>query len=319
MNLLGLLGAEGIKNPTIWYPTILGVLVVVAAVGLFCGSVYLLLATNLGARLGFLVAAAALSGFMVLLSSLWMTTASPLTTLRGRVPAWQVKTVQANPSSSNIPAVRDIESSKQKLDPALDAAEFSSVKAAIDAKVVTALPIGGEPLPAGTNDFANETAALRVKQANQARAKLIAGGATAAEAATAIPDPIAFAAPTEYQVVNVYETGGARPDFFQGKFTHTPKYAVAELCPVDTQRATAFGQRKPQAICDLNQPNFTVVVERDLGSVRVPPMIVFIVSSLLFLLSLLSLHWYEKDRNAAALARSAAPKQPAPTPTPANA
>ena len=28
----------------LWYPTILGVLVVIAAVGLFCGSIYLLLA-----------------------------------------------------------------------------------------------------------------------------------------------------------------------------------------------------------------------------------------------------------------------------------
>ena len=40
----------------LWYPTILGILVVVAGVGLFCGSIYLLLGTNLGARLGFLVA-----------------------------------------------------------------------------------------------------------------------------------------------------------------------------------------------------------------------------------------------------------------------
>ena len=318
MNLLGLLGAEGIKNPTIWYPTILGVLVVVAAVGLFCGSVYLLLATNLGARLGFLVVVAALSGFMVLLSGLWMTTASPLTTLRGRVPAWQVKAVQANPKTSKIPAVRDIETKKQQLDPGINAAEFSAVKAAVDAKLVTQLPVGGAPLPTGTNDVANQAATLRTMLADQARANLVTGGATQAEADAAIPAPQAFAAPTEYQVVNVYETGGARPNIFAGKFSHTPKYAVAELCPVDTQRATTFGERKPQAICDLNQPNFTVLVERDLGSVRVPPMIVLIVSSLLFLLSLLSLHWYEKDRNAAATG-AAAPKQPAPTPTPVNA
>ena len=48
------------------------------AVGLFCGSAYLLLGTNLGARLGFLVAGACLSGFLVLLTSLWLTTATPL-------------------------------------------------------------------------------------------------------------------------------------------------------------------------------------------------------------------------------------------------
>ena len=66
----------GRKN--LWNPTILGVLIVLSAVGLFCGSSYLLLGTNLGARLGFLVAGACLTGFLVLLSTLWFTTATPL-------------------------------------------------------------------------------------------------------------------------------------------------------------------------------------------------------------------------------------------------
>ena len=56
-----MLGAELIHK-TLWYPTILGILVVVAGIALFCGSVYVLLATNLGARLGFLVAFTALMG-----------------------------------------------------------------------------------------------------------------------------------------------------------------------------------------------------------------------------------------------------------------
>ncbi len=59
--------AEGPAHPNLWNPTILGVLVVLSAIGLFCGSAYLLLATNLGGRLGFLVAFASLTGFMVLL------------------------------------------------------------------------------------------------------------------------------------------------------------------------------------------------------------------------------------------------------------
>ena len=55
----------------LWNPTIIGVLTVLCAVGLFCGSAYLLLGTNLGGRLGFLVAAAGLTGFLVLLTTLW--------------------------------------------------------------------------------------------------------------------------------------------------------------------------------------------------------------------------------------------------------
>ena len=69
---LALLAAEGGAN-NLWNPTIIGVLTVVAAVGLFCGSVYLLLGTNLGARLGFLVAFSGLMAFLVLLTTLWLT------------------------------------------------------------------------------------------------------------------------------------------------------------------------------------------------------------------------------------------------------
>ena len=88
--------ASGDKN--LWDPTILGVLVVLSAVGLFCGSVYLLLGTNLGARLGFLVAGACLFGFMVLLSSLWITTATPLNSPKGRPAGWKVIEVVDEPS-----------------------------------------------------------------------------------------------------------------------------------------------------------------------------------------------------------------------------
>ncbi|HEX6312402.1 MAG TPA: hypothetical protein VF152_12360 [Acidimicrobiia bacterium] len=84
------LAQEHVTEKTLWNPTILGVLVVVAAIVLFCGSIYLLLGTNLGARLGFLVAFTGLMGFMVLLTMLWITTASPLNTLRGREASWKV-------------------------------------------------------------------------------------------------------------------------------------------------------------------------------------------------------------------------------------
>src|ERR1700730_12061263 len=108
--MLTLLAQTLTKPPPsgIWYPTIIGILVVVAAIGLFCGSVYVLLATNLGARLGFLVAFTGLMGFMVLLTVLWMLTTSPLNTLRGTIPAWQVQKVVNNLNDPALsPEVRD--------------------------------------------------------------------------------------------------------------------------------------------------------------------------------------------------------------------
>ena len=82
--------AQELVPKGIWYPTILGVLVVIAGVGLFCGSIYLLLGTNLGARLGFLVAFTGLADFVMLLSLLWWMSATPLNVPKGRVAQWKV-------------------------------------------------------------------------------------------------------------------------------------------------------------------------------------------------------------------------------------
>jgi hypothetical protein len=54
-----------------WDPTIRGYLVVATGVAVLCGSVYLLLATNTGIRLGFLIAAAGLTGWMVIMGMAW--------------------------------------------------------------------------------------------------------------------------------------------------------------------------------------------------------------------------------------------------------
>ncbi len=119
----------------LWYPTILGILVVVAGIVLFCGSVYLLLGTNLGARLGFLVAFTGLAGFMVILTILWMTTQSPLNTLKGRIPEWNVQQYVSKPRPVKYPQAKKV-TKKEKV----DTIEASNVKAAVDARLVTLQP-----------------------------------------------------------------------------------------------------------------------------------------------------------------------------------
>ena len=81
-------------------------LTVLSAVGLFCGSTYLLLGTNLGARLGFLVAAAGLTGFLVLLTTLWWTSGnSGIDPPHGNSPSWKVVDVVHTLDESKINAV----------------------------------------------------------------------------------------------------------------------------------------------------------------------------------------------------------------------
>lgn len=54
-----------------WEPELRGILIVIISVSVLCGSVYLILGTNLGARLGFLVALTGLAGWMFIMGAIW--------------------------------------------------------------------------------------------------------------------------------------------------------------------------------------------------------------------------------------------------------
>ena len=280
---LPLLASE-LTDKSIWYPTILGVLVVVAAITLFAGSLYLLLSTNLGARLGFLVAFTALMGFMVVLTSLWVVTASPLNTLKGRIPSWKAVEIVNDPSAAKTPEVRDIQNAGKKV----DVIEASNVKAAADENLIAV-----EALPS------------EAQVTQQAFAR--------------------FQAVTEYQVLNTYEIGGSNPNPLDLEITHTPKFAVIEFCEVvDPTSLVPFGVAPPPANCkSSSDKSGFIVLKRDLGSLRVPPIVAWISSILLFGLGLLLLHWREKDERAAkrqATAEAEATTETAATtPVPANA
>ena len=257
-----LLAAEFLEKD-IWYPTILGILVVVFAVLLFCGSVYLLLATNLGARLGFLVAFTGLMGFMVILTSLWITTKSPLNTLKGRIPSWEAVEFVTDPTESEIEEVRTIQEEGREV----GAVEAANVKAAVDEELVQiqALPSEGE---------AGEEHAAEQKFAR-------------------------FSDVTDFLVENTYEVGGSEPNPLDFEITHTPLKAVVEFCEV-TQPEVTFGLAPPEPECDDNSDkNGFLVLERDLGSLRIPPIVAWVCSILLFCLGLLALHWRERDEQEA--------------------
>jgi hypothetical protein len=263
-----MLAAEFLEKD-IWYPTILGILVVVFAVLLFCGSVYLLLATNLGARLGFLVAFTGLMGFMVILTSLWVTTKSPLNTLKGRIPAWEAVELVTDPTESDLDVVRSIEEKGRKV----GAIEAANVKAAVDEELVQiqALPSEGE---AGVEHAAEQKFAK-------------------------------FSIVTDYLVTNTYETGGSKPNPLDLELTHTPLYAVAQFCEV-TKPETTFGLAPPEPECNDNSDNNGfLILERDLGSLRIPPIVAWVSAVLMFCLGLLALHWRERDEQEATKRKSA--------------
>jgi len=255
----------------LWYPTILGILVVVAGIVLFCGSIYLLLGTNLGARLGFLVAFTGLAGFMVILSLLWVTTSSPLNTLKGRTPTWNVQQYTSKLSDVRYPAAKKV-TKKDKV----DTIEAANVKAAVDARLVTIQPTAIEKPTPEDNKFAK------------------------------------FDKVTDYQTVNTYEVGGSDPEFLDFQFTHTPLVAVVQVCAVQPAN-TPFGVPPPKPVCDeTSDKNGFVVLSKDLGQLRLPPILAFISSGVLFGLGLLGLHWRERDE--AERAKQTQAGGPAPVP-----
>ena len=271
---------------------ILGVLVVASAVGLFTGGTYLLVATNTGARLAFLIVGAALFGMLMLISALWWTTASPLNTLKGRIPGYEINESIAGDdfARSKIEAIQTI-GPKNKL----DLAETTNVKAAIDTLVLIPKSSGGVPAE--------------------------------------LPDEFqTFESSTDYLVAAAYSTGGGAwldknsPYLHLGDIkvstdasfpwvhvtAHVPSYSVAVLFPIDIEaQQVPFGDPIPEPTCDPDKQATTIVLEKDLGSLRFPPFMVMVSSGIMFALFLLGLHWRERDLQELA-EQEAADKSPTP-------
>ncbi len=165
---------------------------------------------------------------MMLLSLLWITTASPLNTLKGRIPQWKVQEVVASPQKSKTSDVHDI---KQKQFIA-EATEASNVKAAVDAALVTKVSTPTVEYTPNDNRFAK------------------------------------FDDVTKYLILQTWEIGGSKPQFWKGEFTHTPQYAVVQFCQVQ-EVDQPFGLPPIPPQCD-NSADATSGLRRALPRPRVP-------------------------------------------------
>ena len=193
-----------------WEPELRGILIVIIAVVTLCGSVYLILATNLGARLGFLVTLTGLAGWMALMGLIWMIYGIGL---KGPEPSWDAvpgRTVLQDPSAlyqagvlAERPQIPD------------------DVSYSRSAEIVA-------------EQFVNEGWTLVPEEEP-------GFGQASASAGTFIEETGAFAA-GEYRAVNVFDIGGDRwpkinesLDFLA--FRHDPHYAVVEIAALEPTRA----------------------------------------------------------------------------------
>jgi len=255
-----------------WEWELRGTLIVIMAVGVLCGSLYLILGTNLGARLGFLVALAGLAGWMFIMGAVWWTYGKGLL---GPDPTWQPvagKTVIREPGSLYEVGIVDVPFTRTD-DPAVDAVAVQGLLKDTWSQLNSALPAFAQAGSAGSV-FLEESGAYS------------AG---------------------EFQVVNVFEKGGERgPTFWDERidylaFFHKPHYALVEVAPLVPQRAEP-GRAPARAVIDTSRPHEYIFMIRDMGSKRVPSAVICISSLVIFLTLCWMLH--TRDRRVA-LNRSA--------------
>jgi len=134
-----------------WNPQIRGALYVVIAMVVLPGSAFLLLSTNMGARMGFLMAAAGFFGLLFTLSALWWVYG---TGPKGRAPEWKSKEVVVGDlaESSRNPAAADFPKNWEKLD--IADPEVADAQAVVDAQIV-----GPKARFKSANDFLTVNAA----------------------------------------------------------------------------------------------------------------------------------------------------------------
>jgi hypothetical protein len=245
----------------IWYPTILGILVVVSAIVLFMGSVYVLLGTNVGARLGFLITFTSLMGFLMILSLLWLTTASPLESPKGRVQSWSVIESVSDLSKAKTTAVHGANDKQHRA----SSTDASNVAAAVDAALITKKSTPTVTYTPNDNRFAK------------------------------------FDDVTKFMIVQTWTVGGSKPQFWKGEFNHATKYAVIEYCATAPQTQTfGLPPLPPECASGADAQKGYLIAQFDYGTLRLPPFVVFLITGILFGLGLLMLHWREKDEHAAA-------------------
>jgi len=217
-----------------WDPFLKGVVFVLIAFGLLCGSVYMVLATDVGARLGVLVTGAALFGWIFVMAVVWSVYGIGY---KGRPATWKPKLVVTG----------DIGKSPSSL-----LADFPGKWRTLD------------------------VASPEVADAQAAADVVLAGN-------TGQP----FKKTSEYKTVKGYEKGGEKHFF---TLLHKPHYLVIEVQPLTAVPTGSTAKPQP----DPTRPVVSVVLVRDLGSVRQPAIVIAFGTGGVFFVFCMALHLRDK-------------------------
>jgi hypothetical protein len=260
-----------------WEFELRGILVTLIGVAVLMGSIYLLLATNLGARLGFLVALCGLAGWMALMGAIWAIYGIGL---QGPLGTWEA-----------VPGRTVLQ----------------------DTLALNQAGVLGEPVEVPDEMSYADEAALVADQLvevdgwNALDPSSPSAGQAGASAGEFLEETGTFEA-GEFQVTRVFDIGGDRypmiGSFDLLAFFHEPRYALVEVAAIEQTRDEA-GRAAPASQIDESQQRQYVYMIRDLGARRQPAFVLMIGSSIIFL----TLCWLLHNRDARVRANIS---QPAP-------
>jgi hypothetical protein len=243
-----------------WQPEIRGVTVVLIAFMCLCGSVYLVMGTNLGARLGLLMSLAGLFGWLALMGAIWTVFGIGL---KGKDPSWK----------------------PQQVFNGVEALSEDSRTSALVAALKDSGPTGSKLtiLPGGWSKLGEEDSGR--------------GQASSSSDEIVLNEAKKFTSTADYTTRAVYDKGGKRwprlgpyhPDIWFVKtvdidflaFRHTPHYALVEIQPNVRQNTEPAGA-PPKAKQDPSLKTVYVLMKRNSGYKRLPAGVIMLGSGSIF-------------------------------------
>ncbi|MDQ1395786.1 MAG: hypothetical protein QOG64_1045 [Acidimicrobiaceae bacterium] len=241
-----------------WDPFIRGILIVAVAVLVLPGSVYFVLSTNVGTRMGFLLTAAAASGWLLVLTIVWAIFGiGP----QGRAPSWSAEEV----ITGSI----------------LEQNTITNLNSFPGGKGWKKLPLAKAGDPAAAADGTLVPPAPKE-------------GQTPKKPKTNFTSP--FRSTSDYVLIDAYEKGkddGVIFTLHHHKFYRPfrpPHYVVLVEQPVVPSTTAAVGGAPTKPVADMTKPATYVVLVRNLGSIRQPPLFIGTFALIVFVTVTYSLH-----------------------------
>jgi hypothetical protein len=245
-----------------WDPAIRGILVVAVGVVVLFGSTYLLLATNVGSRLGFLIAGAGFWGWMALMGLTWWIYGIGYI---GPTPTWHVTEVVNSEAPEDLSAAELEDAHDLSTWRELPPEERGDPQAAADAALT------GQDSPVKSFEASTEYITVDAFET---------GGKDPDSLLSELPGPH----PPHHAIVQVQRS---KP------LVALQQGQTESDCPTDAL-CYRFGETPPRPEVDESAPITTVIMVRDLGHRRLPPALICVTSFVMFAVFAYLLHSRDK-------------------------